>query len=116
MYQSNDLTRIKIEKKIDINKLDKLKNHILQLIPKADKIEQYISFTMEMGDSSEKYEKLKDYIINKYQELEKKYLGEELYNKLMDELIYDAMKDTYAIILETFVVYVFIRCDIFKKE
>lgn len=116
LYQSNDLTRIKIEKKIDINKLDKLKNHILQLIPKADKIEQYISFTMEMGDSSEKYEKLKNYIINKYQELEKKYLGEELYNKLMDELIYDAMKDTYAIILETFVVYVFIRCDIFKKE
>jgi hypothetical protein len=71
---------------------------------------------MEIGESSEKYEKLKDYIINKYKELETDYFGEELYHKLIDELIYDTMKDSYANILETFVVYVFIRCDIFKKE
>ena len=115
-FQNNNLERIKIENKIEINSLKNLKEHILNLIPKADKIEQYISFVVGLGESTEKYEKLKDYIIDKYSGLEKDYNGEELYNKLIDELIYDTMKDSYANILETFVVYIFIRCDIFKKE
>lgn len=116
VFQNNNLARIKIENKIEINSLKNLKDHILSLIPKADKIEQYISFVIGIGESTEKYEKLKDYIINKYNELEKDYNGEDLYNKLIDTLIYDTMKDSYASILETFVVYIFIRCDIFKKE
>jgi len=115
-FKNDNLTRIKIENKIEINSLGALKNHILCLIPKADKIDQYVSFVMGMGESTEKYEKLKDYIINKYKELEGIYQGEELYNKLIDELIFDTMKDSDANILETFVVHIFIRCDIFKKE
>ena len=64
----------------------------------------------------DKYNKLKDYIINEYNLLEPMYSGEELYGKLMDKLIYNSMITSQVKILEAFVINIFIRCDIFKKE
>ena len=64
----------------------------------------------------DKYNKLKDYIINEYKLLEPMYSGEELYGKLMDKLIYNSMLTSQVKILEAFVINIFIRCDIFKKE
>ena len=64
----------------------------------------------------DKYNKLKNYIINEYKLLETMYSGEELYGKLMDKLIYNSMLTSQVKILEAFVINIFIRCDIFKKE
>ena len=103
-------------RKIEINKLNNIKEHILSLIVASDKIDQYVSYILREGMELDKYNKLKNYIINEYKALECKFLGEELYGKLLDKLIYNSMITSQVKILEAFVVNIFIRCDIFKKE
>ena len=115
-YISVDNLKIKTLKKIEINQLTNKKEHILSLISSSDKIEQYVSYVLSEGIGTEKYDKLKNYIIDEYKELEIQYSGEELYEKLLDKLIYDSMLTSHIQILEAFVVNIFIRCDIFKKE
>lgn len=103
-------------RKIEINKLNNIKEHILSLIVASDKIDQYVSYILREGMELDKYNKLKNYIINEYKALECKFSGEELYGKLLDKLIYNSMITSQVKILEAFVVNIFIRCDIFKKE
>lgn len=117
VYKPNiDNLKITTIKKIEINQLTNIKEHILSLISASDKIDQYVSYILREGMDLDKYNKLKDYIINEYKLLEPMYSGEELYGKLMDKLIYNSMLTSQVKILEAFVINIFIRCDIFKKE
>ena len=117
VYKPNiDNLKITTIKKIEINQLTTIKEHILSLISASDKIDQYVSYILREGMDLDKYNKLKDYIINEYNLLEPMYSGEELYGKLMDKLIYNSMITSQVKILEAFVINIFIRCDIFKKE
>lgn len=117
VYKPNiDNLKITTIKKIEINQLTTIKEHILSLISASDKIDQYVSYILREGMDLDKYNKLKDYIINEYKLLEPMYSGEELYGKLMDKLIYNSMITSQVKILEAFVINIFIRCDIFKKE
>lgn len=111
-----DYLKIPTEKKIEINQLNNKKAHILSLIDASDKIEQYVTFTLSEGGDLEKYNSLKNYIIGKYKELSVLYSGEMLYDKLLNELVYDSMLDSHIYILEAFIVNIFVRCDIFEKE
>ncbi len=111
-----DNIRINTLRKIEINQLTSIKDRILGLVLDSNKIEQYISFLLEDGINIEKYNKLKNYIIEEYIKLEDRYIGEELYCRLLDNLIYDNMSSSHIHILEAVVVNIFIRCDIFKKE
>ena len=116
--KENDVSNLKITtlEKIEINKLTDKKEHILSFILASDKIEQYISYMINEGIGIEKYNKVKNYIIEKYKKLEVIYSGVDLYNKLLDELINDSMLNSQVNILEAIVINIFIRCDIFKKE
>ena len=117
VYKPNiDNLKITTIKKIEINQLTNIKEHILSLISASDKIDQYVSYILREGMDLDKYNKLKNYIINEYKLLETMYSGEELYGKLMDKLIYNSMLTSQVKILEAFVINIFIRCDIFKKE
>lgn len=111
-----DNLKITTIRKIEINQLTTIKDHILSLIVASDKIDQYVSYILREGMELDKYNKLKNYIINEYKKLESNYFGEELYGKLLDNLIYNSMLTSQVQILEAFVVNIFIRCDIFKKE
>lgn len=111
-----DYLKIPTENKIEINQLTNKKEHILSLIGASDKIDKYVSFVLNEGKDLEKYNRLKNYIINKYRELSYNYIGEELYEKLLDCLINDNMMSSHIHILEAFVVNIFVRCDIFEKE
>lgn len=111
-----DNLKIATIKKIEINQLTNMKEHILSLIVASDKIDQYVSYILSEGMKLDNYNKLKDYIINEYKLLEDNFSGEELYGKLLDKLIYSSMLTSQVQILEAFVVNIFIRCDIFKKE
>lgn len=114
--QGTDYSRIKVEDKIKINKLDERHDRILDLIDASDKIDKYLEFVNSEGLDLSNYENLKNYIIQKYCHLSSNYSGIELYDKLLDDLIYDSMLDNRAIILEAIVVNIFIKCDIFEKE
>lgn len=111
-----DYSRIKIEDKIKINELDERHDRILELIDASDKIDKYLEFVNSEGLDLSYYENLKNYIIEKYCQLSSNYSGIELYDKLLDDLIYDSMLDNRAIILEAIVINIFIKCDIFEKE
>ena len=114
--QGTDYSRIKVEDKIKINKLDERHDRILDLIDASDKIDKYLEFINSEGLDLSNYENLKNYIIQKYCHLSSNYSDIELYDKLLDDLIYDSMLDNRAIILEAIVVNIFIKCDIFEKE
>ena len=111
-----DYSRIKIEQKIEFNKLSEKKEYILKLLDASDKIDKYLEFINSEGEDISKYIRIKNHIISKYKEIEKKCTGIELYDNLLEELIYDQMPNIYANIIQAIVVNVFIKCDIFKKE
>lgn len=110
-----DYSRVKIEQKIDINNLSTKKKYILNLLEASDKIDKYLDFINLEGEDISKYIRIKNYIINKYKELETQYSGIELYDNLLDQLLYDKMPLNYASIIQAIVVNIFIKCDIFKK-
>ncbi len=109
-------SRIKVDDKIKLNDLSERKNRIINLIDASDKIDKYLEFINSEGLDISKYEKIKNYIVQKYYELVENYSSKELYDRLVDELIYDSMNYSQTIILEAAVVNVFIKCDIFRKE
>jgi hypothetical protein len=111
-----DYSRIKIEQKIELNKLSEKKKYILNLLEASDKIDKYLEFMNSEGKDISKYIRIKDYIINKYRELQINNSGVELYNNLMEQLIYDYMPSNYVNIMQAIVVNIFIKCDIFEKE
>lgn len=111
-----DYSRIKIEQKIELNDLSTKKEYIINLLEASDKIDKYLEFINIEGEDITKYIRIKNYIINKYKELQISYSGIELYDNLLEQLIYDCMPSNYAIIIEAIVVNVFIKCDIFEKE
>ena len=62
-------------------------------------------------NSENDFERIKDYIVNKYLNLSKKYKGIELYEKIINELPVENSKT----IKEYIIVYIFDKCDIFEK-
>lgn len=116
IYECSDLKRSTTINKIKINRLEDKKDYILDLMPKAEKIEQYKSFVLENEGNTDKYDKIRDHIINTYNVLKDKYSESELYNKILEKLKYKNMTETQCLILETIVVDIFTKCDIFEKE
>lgn len=104
--------RISSEEKIKINNLISRKEHIENIIAKLDVVEQAIQLINQDISSENDFERIKDYIVNKYLNLMKKYSGIELYEKMIDEL----PEKTYKIVNEYLIVYIFDKCDIFEKE
>lgn len=106
-----DYNRISSKEKIKINNLSKKKEHIENIITKLDVVEQAIKLINQDINSENDFERIKDYIVNKYLNLSKKYKGIELYEKIINELPVENAKT----IKEYIIVYIFDKCDIFEK-
>lgn len=106
-----DYNRISSKEKIKINNLSKKKEHIENIITKLDVVEQAIKLINQDINSENDFERIKDYIVNKYLNLSKKYKGIELYEKIINELPVENSKT----IKEYIIVYIFDKCDIFEK-
>mgnify|MGYP003183143687 FL=1 len=113
---TEDYSRIKIERKIELNNLSTRKEYILGLLEASDKIDKYLDFVNSEGQDISKYLKIKNYVISEYKKLQIIYDGIELYDNLLNQLIFDNMPSNYAIIIQAIVVNIFIKCDIFEKE
>lgn len=107
-----DYNRISSKEKIKINNLSKKKEHIENIITKLDVVEQAIKLINQDINSENNFERIKDYIVNKYLNLSKKYKGIELYERIINELPVENSKR----IKEYIIVYIFDKCDIFEKE
>lgn len=115
--KGTDFNRIEVDKKIKLNNLQNLKESIINKIDAADKIGKYLNIIDSEGWNNSNWLETKSYIISKYNELSSTYNGEDLYNKLLDELLCnEKIIGSKSIILEAIVINIFIKCDIFAKE
>lgn len=113
----NYYKRISSEKKININHLTNKKEKIETIISKLDIVEKAISLLNEDLEDQNKFERAKEYMIDKYENLKKYYSGEELYDKILEKSFeFINCKTDFSIAIEFLIIYIFDKCDIFEKE
>jgi hypothetical protein len=109
--------RISSLNKININNLDDKREEIENIISKLDVVETAVNNINQDILCENKFERVKSFIIDKYDELAEKYQGVQLYNSLVNEtLTYTNSKVLVQIPMKFLIVYIFDKCDIFKKE
>lgn len=109
--------RISSLNKISINNLEDRREEIENIISKLDVVEKAVNNINQEILFENKFERVKDFVINKYGELSDKYEGVKLYDILVDEtLTYTNSKTMVQIPMKFLIVYIFDKCDIFKKE
>lgn len=109
--------RVSSVKKISINDLDDKREKIEKIISSLDVVENAVKYINQDILFENRFERVKNYIVDKYAELRESFCGIELYDKLIADVIsnsgYEALNEVGA---EFLVVYIFDKCDIFEKE
>lgn len=114
-FESYD--RISSPKKIDINNLEDKREELENIISKLDVVEQAIKHINQDILCEKKFERVKTFVIDKYNELAVNYQGVRLYDSLVSEtLTYTNSKALGEVPMKFLIVYIFDKCDIFKKS
>ena len=109
--------RVSSVKKISINDLDDRREKIEKIISSLDVVENAIKFINQDITFENRFDRVKNYIVEKYIELRECFHGIELYDKLIEDVISNSgYEDLYEVGAEFLVVYIFDKCDIFEKE
>lgn len=109
--------RISSVKKIELNNLTEKKVEIEKMIEQLDIVEKMISTINQDLLYSDKFNRVKGYIISTYNSLSDTLSGTELYDKLIGEIIeYAEFNKGLIIPCKLLVIYIFDRCDIFEKD
>lgn len=87
------------------------------MIEQLDIVEKMISTINQDLLYSDKFNRVKGYIISTYNSLSDTLSGTELYDKLIGEIIeYAEFNKGLIIPCKLLVIYIFDRCDIFEKD
>lgn len=109
--------RISSVKKISINKLDDKREDIESIISNLDVVEAAIKNINQDILFENQFERVKSFIVARYEELAIEFQGVELYNAIIKDIVsyagYDVIDETSV---EFLIVYIFDKCDIFEKE
>lgn len=109
--------RISSVKKININGLDEKREEIENIISKLDVVEKAVNNINQDILYENKFERVKNFIIEKYTELSGNYSGVLLYEKLIQlALSYSHDKWNLELPMKFLIVYIFDKCDIFERE
>ena len=82
-----------------------------------DVVEQAVKHINQDILFEKKFERVKTFVINKYKDLADSYQGVQVYDSLVSEtLTYTNNKVLVEIPMKFLIVYIFDKCDIFKKE
>lgn len=109
--------RISSLNKISINNLEDRREEIENIISKLDVVEKAVNDINQDILCENKFERVKNFVIDKYNELSDEYEGVKLYDILVEEtLTYTNSKALVQIPMKFLIVYIFDKCDIFKKE
>ena len=113
----SNYTRISSERKININKLDSIKDRINLMIRRLNIVENAISTFEKQNPFNDVIERTKNFVIDLYVKLKDQYKGVDLYNKILEEILNITPELTsYKYAAELFMIYIFDKCDIFEKE
>lgn len=108
--------RVSSVQKIFINELEEKKDEIENIISKLDVVENAINSINLDILSENKFERVKDFIVEKYSELSKTLSGVKLYDALVsDVLSYSEDKWNLEVPIKFLIIYIFDKCDIFEK-
>lgn len=108
--------RISTIKKIDLNGLSEKKEEIENIISKLDVVENAVNNINQDILFEDKFERVKNLIIDKYKELCSDYNGVELYEQLTNLVLsYSHDKWNLEMPMRFLIVYIFDKCDIFEK-
>lgn len=114
---SNPYIRISTTKKISINDLEDKREEIETIISNLDVVEIAVKNINQDVLFEDKFERVKNFIVSRYEELTKAYHGIELYEKMIEDVAsyagYESISETGV---EFLIVYIFDKCDIFEKE
>jgi len=109
--------RISSIKKININDLSEKKEEIENIISKLDVVEIAVNTINQDVLCENKFERVKEFIIEKYVELSAKLHGVNLYESLINDVLsYSHDKWNLEMPIRFLVVYIFDKCDIFEKS
>lgn len=114
---SRNYTRISSDKKIIINDLENKRSRINSIITKCFIVDQVINDYQNNLRDIERFNNVKNLYIEQYNSLSNTYSGEELYDKLLITMLsFTPDLEMYELPAEILMVYIFDKCDIFKKE
>ena len=109
--------RISSIEKIDINDLSEKKEEIENIISKLDVVESAVNTINQDILCENKFDRVKEFIIEKYIELSALLHGVELYESLINDVLsYSHDKWSLEMPMRFLVVYIFDKCDIFEKS
>lgn len=109
--------RVSSDNKIIINNLQNKKERINKLINKCSIVEQVLNDFRKSINEIIKFDNVKRIYVEQYNLLASTYSGEELYDKLLKSILSLTPDLTmYKLPAEILMVYIFDKCDIFKKE
>ncbi len=114
---STNYQRISTVKKIKINGLEDKQDEIETIIKHLDVVERAVTIINQDIMCVDKFERVKDLVINKYRQLSHEYKGVELLERMYDEVQKFALnKRLTQKPAQYLVIYIFDKCDIFEKE
>ncbi|WP_236887781.1 hypothetical protein [Metaclostridioides mangenotii] len=109
--------RVSTPEKISINRLDGALDEIENILGKLDVVERAVNQVNQDILSENKFDRVKNLVIDKYNELKNNHDGVILLNKIYDSVIEFVENKNASIISAKFlVIYIFDKCDIFEKE
>ncbi len=109
--------RISSVQKISINNLDEKRNDIETIISNLDVVESAIKIINQDILFENQFERVKKFIVARYEELAEQYAGTELYQKMIEDIVsYAGYEFIDEASVEFLIVYIFDKCDIFEKE
>jgi len=109
--------RVSSTKKIDINGLEERRAIIEEGILHLDVVESAVNTINQDILYENKFERVKSHIIDRYKELSIDLDGPELYDSIIEDILkYASHRNAVEFPARLLVIYVFDKCDIFKKE
>lgn len=109
--------RISTIKKIEINDLLEIKDEIEGIMSNLDVVEKAVVLINQDILDEERFERVKSYIIELYDELHKKLHGVELYNEIVTRCMPCNTRGwNFEAPTKFLIIYIFDKCDIFEKE
>lgn len=114
--QGSDYHRISSSKKITINNLDSQREHIERLMAKLNLVDDAVRYYSNDIHHLKIFGNVKNLFIKTYNDLCENLSGVDLYNEILNSIICSNELKIYKLPAELTMLYIFDRCDIFKKE
>lgn len=112
-----DYKKISTIDKIILNELEDIEDELENYLNNLDIVESAVTIINEDIMSEDKFERVLNLVVSKYESLSTSYRGVQLFNNLCESIQeYSPGKGFTEVPTKLLIVYIFDKCDIFKKE